>query len=73
MSPRPNIARAIIVAGFSNDTLWAIETIDAHKDDLGYLGEAYKAAKFAMDRLRWSKHWAALIRSATTETDLWRL
>jgi hypothetical protein len=71
--PEPaNVARAIIVAGFSNDTSWAIETIDAHKNDLGYLGEAYKAAKFAMDRLLWSKHWAKLMCNATTGTDLWR-
>lgn len=71
--PEPaNVARAIIVAGFSNDTSWAIETIDAHKNDLGYLGEAYNAAKFAMDRLLWSKHWAKLMCNATTGTDLWR-
>jgi hypothetical protein len=39
---------------------------------LGFLGEAYKAAKFTMDRLRWSKYWATMVRGATTEIDLWR-
>lgn len=71
--PEPaHIARAITVAGLCEDTLWALETIDAHKADCGFLGEAYHTAKYSMDRLRWSKHWATLMRDATTEVDLWR-
>jgi hypothetical protein len=70
--PEPSyIARAVMVAGFCDDTPWAIETIDGHKDDHGLLGQAYKAAKYAMERLQWSKHWAGMMNNVASETELW--
>lgn len=71
--PEPShIARAIMVAGLGEDAPWALETIETHKHDQGFLGEAYKAAKYAMDRFCWSRHWAESMRDAIHETDLWR-
>jgi hypothetical protein len=66
------IARAIMVAGFSAGTEWAVQAVARFEDAHGFLGEAYEAAKFAMDRYKWSVHWTELIIDAPTETDLWR-
>lgn len=65
-------ARALMVAGFSPEEPWALETIDAYKDDAGFLSGAYDAAKYAMERHQWSKHWAKMMCEAKTPTDLWR-
>jgi hypothetical protein len=71
--PGPSyVARAIMVAGFSNCPDWAVQTVAQFEDAYGFLGEAYDAAKYAMDRYRWSVHWAELIDKARTETELWR-
>jgi hypothetical protein len=66
------VARAIMVAGFSNCPDWAVRTVAKFEDACGFLGGAYDAAKYAMDRYRWSVHWAELVDKATTETELWR-
>ncbi|PKQ03255.1 MAG: hypothetical protein CVT72_15280, partial [Alphaproteobacteria bacterium HGW-Alphaproteobacteria-11] len=67
-----HIAKAIMVAGLCVETPWALETIDSHKDDSGFLSDAYDAAKYAMERHQWAKHWARMMRDAETATDLWR-
>ncbi len=66
------IARAIMVAGLCVETPWALETIDSHKDDCGFLSDAYDAAKYSMERHQWAKHWAQMMRNAENATDLWR-
>jgi hypothetical protein len=65
-------ARAAMVAGLSPDETWAIETVNMLKDEHGFLKQAYEGAKYAMERHRWSRHWAAQIRTATDPIDLWR-
>ncbi len=71
--PEPShVARAVMVAGLSEESDWALETIDNLKGSCGFLSEAYKAAKYAMDRHLWAKHWAKLMGDAKIETDLWR-
>lgn len=67
-----HVARALMVAGFSEGDAWALETLEAHKDDYGFLKTAYNSAKFALDRFLWSRHWAEQMHNATSETDLWR-
>lgn len=66
------VARALMVAGFSPEESWALETIDAHKDDAGFLSDVYGAAKYAMERHQWSEHWTKLMEDAQTPADLWR-
>lgn len=66
------IARALMVAGFSPEEPWALETIEAYKDAAGFLSDAYDAAKYAMERHQWSKHWAMMMRDAKTPAELWR-
>ncbi len=65
-------ARAAMVAGFSTDESWAVETVDMLKDEHGFLQQAYQGAKYAMERHQWSRHWAAQMRTATDPVDLWR-
>jgi hypothetical protein len=71
--PEPSyVARAIMVAGFSNLPDWAIKTIDRFQEARGFLAAPYETAKYAMDRYRWSVHWTNLLAMAKMETDLWR-
>ncbi|VVN98566.1 hypothetical protein [Pseudomonas fluorescens] len=65
-------ARATMVAGLSPDENWAIETISMLKDEHGFLHQAYIAAKYAMDRHQWSRHWASQMRTAADSVELWR-
>jgi len=71
--PEPShVARAVMVAGLSEESGWTLETIESLKGSHGFLSEAYTAAEYAMDRHRWARHWAKLMGEAKTETDLWR-
>lgn len=65
-------ARATMVAGLSPDEPWAIETVEMLKDKSGFLHDAYKAAKYALERHQWSRHWAWQIQIASKEIDFWR-
>lgn len=65
-------ARAAMVAGFSPDEAWAVETIEMLKNERGFLQTAYRGAQYAMERHQWSRHWAAQMRTATDLVDLWR-
>jgi hypothetical protein len=65
-------ARAVMVAGLCPAEDWALETIGLFKDTHGFLKQAYDAAKYAMDRYQWSKHWSALMGASTDPVDLWR-
>jgi hypothetical protein len=65
-------ARAVMVAGFATDDSWATETIEMLQNQQGFLGSAYEAAKYAKERHRWSRHWAAKMRSANDPLELWR-
>ena len=71
--PEPSyVARAATVAAFSDESDWALQTIEGLKGSYGFLSHAYDAAKYAMDRHIWAKHWATQMRESTAETDLWR-
>lgn len=65
-------ARAAMVAGLSPDEPWAAETVEMLKNEHGFLRHAYEGAKYAQERHRWSRHWAAQMRTATNSMDLWR-
>lgn len=64
-------ARAAMVAGLSPDDAWAVETIDALKEEHGFLRHAYRGARYAMERHRWSRYWAAQMRTAADPVNLW--
>lgn len=71
-SPHPvSVARAITVAGFSDDPLFASEVIENFDGDEGLLVTAAQSSRYAMDRHRWSNHWFDKMLAAITEEDFW--
>lgn len=71
-SPLPvDVARAITVAGFSNDALLASEVAANFDGDEGLLVTAARSSRYAMERHRWSKHWFDKMVTASTEVDFW--
>ncbi|MDT4847665.1 hypothetical protein FQZ97_817300 [compost metagenome] len=71
-SPLPvDVARAITVAGFSNDAHLVSEvTIDFDGQE-GLLVTAARASRYAMERHQWSMHWFNKMLAARTEEDFW--
>ena len=67
-----HIARALTVAGFSDESEFATHTLSRFNKTKGFVGEAYRAAMAAYDRNKWSRHWYGLLQSATTPLDFWR-
>lgn len=67
-----NIARALMVAGFSDCTEFNDEILANHKDARGFIGEAQSAAMYAYERNVWSKHWFTLMRQTQKADDFWR-
>jgi len=71
-SPLPtDIARAITVAGFSEDAMFASEVAAKIDGDEGLLVTAAQSSGYAMDRHQWSKHWFYIMRTANTEAEFW--
>jgi hypothetical protein len=71
-SPLPvDIARAITVAGFSEDANFASEVAAKFDGDEGLLATAARSSRYAMDRHRWSKHWFDKMLAANTEEAFW--
>jgi hypothetical protein len=66
------IARALTVAGFSDESDFATRTFSAFSEAKGFVGEAYRAAREAYDRNKWSRQWHMRLQSATTALDFWR-
>lgn len=66
-----DIARAITVAGFSNDTLLASDLVEKFDDDEGFLVTAARSSRYAMERHQWCKHWFNKMLFATTEENFW--
>lgn len=66
-----DVARAITVAGFSNDTILASEVATNFNGDAGLLAKAAKSSRYAMERYKWSKHWFDKMLAASTEENFW--
>ena len=65
-------ARALLVAGFSNQDKHIRDVLAAYRDEKGFIGEAYKAAKYAHDRDRWARYWFEEMCKADGPTEFWR-
>lgn len=71
-SPLPaDIARAITVAGFSEDAHFASVVAAKFDGDEGLLVTAARSNRYAMDRHRWSRHWFDKMLAANTEEEFW--
>ena len=65
-------ARALLVAGFANQDDDVRDVLAAYRDAKGFIGDAYKAAKYANDRDRWARYWFAAMCRAEDPTEFWR-
>lgn len=71
-SPHPiDIARAITVAGYSDDAILVREAAATFDGDEGILATAARSSRYAMDRHQWSKHWFEKMLAASTEEEFW--
>ena len=66
------IARALLVAGFSNQHDHIRDVLASCRDAKGFIGEAYKAAKYAQDRDGWARYWFEEMCKADCPTEFWR-
>ena len=66
------IARALLVAGFSNQHDHIRDVLASCRDAKGFIGEAYKAAKYAQDRDGWARYWFGEMCRADCPTEFWR-
>lgn len=66
-----DVARAITVAGLSDDAHLANEVAANFGGDEGLLVTAAQSSQYAMDRHQWSKHWFDKMLAASAEADFW--
>lgn len=66
------IARAITIAGFSDEADFASRVLAAFEDAEGFLGQAQAAAQAAYKRNIWSRYWYHEMANAANNTDFWR-
>lgn len=66
------IARAIMVAGFSDQSEFNDKTLTRYHDSAGLIGSAQKAAQYAYERNNWARHWFDAMSRAETNADFWR-
>ena len=65
-------ARALLVAGFSNQHDHIRDVLASYRDAKGFIGEAYKAAKYAHDRDGWARCWFEEMCKEDGPTEFWR-
>jgi len=66
-----DVARAIMVVGFSDITEKNDQRLAAFHGKSGLVGKAYKAAIYAYQRNAWAKHWFAEICQSHCNDDFW--
>ena len=66
------VARALMVAGFSDESVYNGDVLRRHDGTDGFAGEACSAAKYAYDRNRWSRHWFGGMCQANDPQEFWR-
>lgn len=72
-SGRPSaIARAIMVAGFSDLSQFSDDILERYKGTPGFIGRAAAAARYAYERNGWSRHWFGKLSDEERPEDLWR-
>lgn len=67
-----DVARALMVCGFSSTSDRRGGIIAAHAELPGPIGDAARRARYAYDRNIWARHWYDLMHDADTLEDFWR-
>ena len=66
------IARAIMVAGFSDNSEFNDDVLNRYQDTDYFIGDAHNAARYAYDRNTWARHWFARMCEADEADEFWR-
>jgi len=66
------IARSIMVAGFSDQSEFNDEILKRYEGSAGLIGSAQKAAEYAYERNVWARHWFEKMCQTDENTDFWR-
>jgi hypothetical protein len=66
------IARGLMVAGFSDQSEFNDKIIACYEDSAGLIGSAHKAAKYAYERNVWARHWFEHMGQTAENIDFWR-
>jgi hypothetical protein len=71
--PEPaNIARGLMVAGFSDDNSFATEVFSRYKGAKGFVGKALDAALYSYERNKWARVWFARMCSSDSHEIFWQ-
>ena len=69
---RPSeVARAIMVAGFSECSDYNASILEHHKDSKGFLGTACRTAHYSYERNKWAMHWFRSMCEAESGEVFW--
>jgi hypothetical protein len=65
------IARGLMVAGFSDDSEFNSEVLSRYENCAGLIGSAGKAAKYAYERNCWARHWFEKMSNSVDSNEFW--
>lgn len=66
------VARGIMVAGFSDQSDFNAEVLANYQGSAGLVGNAQKGAKYAYERNVWARHWFEMMCETNENVDFWR-
>ena len=67
-----SIARALMVAGFSDRNAHADAVLARYHGTVGFIGAAAHAAQYAYERNKWSRHWYEQMCATSDPIEFWR-
>lgn len=67
-----HVARGVMVAGFSDLDPFNSDILSRFEGSHGLIGDASRAARYAYDRNRWSRHWFAQLAASDEAEAFWR-
>ena len=65
------IARAIMVAGFSDHCEFNVDVLNRYQDTDGFIGDAHNAAQYAYERNSWARYWFAKMCEVDEADEFW--
>lgn len=66
------VARALMVAGFSDENPYSVEVLSRYEGASGFIGKAHRAALYAYQRNSWARTWFAQMCSTVDPKIFWQ-
>ena len=67
-----SLCRALMVAGFSNESVFNRDILEQYADTPGIIGHAQRTAKYAYERNLWAQHWFTEMAHTDEADEFWR-